>query len=202
MKGARVLWEKVALTRKYRDAQAALGYLYQRGLGGLKMDHGKARQFYALAAEQGCRRSAFNLGLVYELSAVEHADAARLRLAKDWYEKSKALGLGRAALRLDKLERTAPKSSARDLALEPPADTTARDDDSLVDANAPQLGARPTTRNDESLEHRAASSDADDSAAPNHRLANRPPRRQQKDHSASKHTLPNDTDASGENDSP
>ena len=62
---ARLLFEKAA-RRKHRGAQAALGYMYEKAEGDLKADAARAQHYYAKAADQGCDRSAFNLGRLYE----------------------------------------------------------------------------------------------------------------------------------------
>ncbi|KAK7235760.1 hypothetical protein SO694_000671116 [Aureococcus anophagefferens] len=60
-RNARLLFEKAA-KRREKCAQAALGYMYEKGEGrcegDLKTDYNHAKRYYGMAANQGCERSA------------------------------------------------------------------------------------------------------------------------------------------------
>ena len=54
-----------------------------------------------MAANQGCERSAFNLGHLFEKGLViTENDVVRYALAKQWYERAEALGYARAEQRI------------------------------------------------------------------------------------------------------
>ena len=99
-RNARLLFEKAA-KRREKCAQAALGYMYEKGEGDLKTDYNHAKRYYGMAANQGCERSAFNLGHLFEKGLViTENDVVRYALAKQWYERAEALGYARAEQRI------------------------------------------------------------------------------------------------------
>ena len=126
-RNARLLFEKAA-AKHLKQAQAALGYMYEKGEGDLKLDFNHAKRYYGMAANQGCERSAFNLGRLFEKGLViTENDVVRYALAKNWYERAEALGYARAEQRLAHIA-TLPEAS--------PLATTAnglKDGDSDVD---------------------------------------------------------------------
>ena len=102
---ARLLFEKAA-RRKHRGAQAALGYMYEKAEGDLKADAARAQHYYAKAADQGCDRSAFNLGRLYEtLLLAPPPDETAYDAAVRWYERAAKRGFERAADRLTKMAK-------------------------------------------------------------------------------------------------
>ena len=56
---------KRAVAHGHPDAQCALGYCYERGLGGLPQDLTKAFTMYQLAAAQGIAQAQYYLGVCY-----------------------------------------------------------------------------------------------------------------------------------------
>ncbi|KAH8070096.1 hypothetical protein JL721_5319 [Aureococcus anophagefferens] len=71
------------------------------GEGDLKTDYNHAKRYYGMAANQGCERSAFNLGHLFEKGLViTENDVVRYALAKQWYERAEALGYARAEQRI------------------------------------------------------------------------------------------------------
>lgn len=67
-----------------KTAQAYVGEIYERGVGGAP-DYAAAAQWYRKAAEQGLARAQVNLGFLYERGLGVPKDP---RLALDWYRKS------------------------------------------------------------------------------------------------------------------
>lgn len=111
-RNARILWEMAAM-KHHQSSQAAVGYCHEKGLGGLNVDISAAKRFYTSAANQGCGRSAFNLGRLYEkrLLKCDGNDEQRRRCSLHWYERALALGYAHAADRLKALSNKLPESN-------------------------------------------------------------------------------------------
>ena len=76
-------------------------FVSRPGEGDLKTDYNHAKRYYGMAANQGCERSAFNLGHLFEKGLViTENDVVRYALAKQWYERAEALGYARAEQRI------------------------------------------------------------------------------------------------------
>lgn len=117
---ARLLFEKAA-RRRHRGAQMCLGYMYEKAEGDLKADVLRARHYYAAAAAQGCDRSCFNLGRLYEARLVPPADETAPDAARRWYGQAAKRGFERAADRLTKMAKPAGDAPAPAPAAELPA---------------------------------------------------------------------------------
>ncbi|MDA0957138.1 MAG: tetratricopeptide repeat protein, partial [Proteobacteria bacterium] len=96
---AGVEWYRRAATLGDADAQAMLGYFYQKGEHVIA-DPKAAIQWYLAAADQGNAAAQNNLGLVYQLGAGVPQD---LDKAIYWYEQASANGSASAARNLEKL---------------------------------------------------------------------------------------------------
>ncbi|MEO1610408.1 MAG: caspase family protein [Pseudomonadota bacterium] len=75
-------------------AQAQLGSMYEKGLGGFKKDQREAVRLYKLAAEQGNAQAQANLGLMYDdgLGGLQEDDREAVRLYKLAAEQGDAQG--------------------------------------------------------------------------------------------------------------
>lgn len=100
-RSARLLWERAAF-KGHRGSQAALGYCHEKGVGDLKADADIAKRHYVAAANQGCARSAFNLGRLYETRLLcDDNDEHRIKCSRFWYDRAVELGCERARGRPD-----------------------------------------------------------------------------------------------------
>ena len=68
----------------YADAQVALGYMYDQGLGAA-IDYKKAREFYEKAAAKDDGQAMFNLGVLDQQGQGGPVDFGKARF---WYEKA------------------------------------------------------------------------------------------------------------------
>ncbi|KAJ8601574.1 hypothetical protein CTAYLR_005225 [Chrysophaeum taylorii] len=173
---ARVLWE-TALMKHHRAAQAALGYCHEKGIGGLKPDPNVAKRMYAAAAHQGCARSAFNLGRVYELNLLKLDkcnDDHRLAFAIFYYDRALSLGYERAAERLDVIAR-ATENDNKPHNVDTEADDA--DHEQSHDESSTGLQHKPKKRASQAEDNETRVEDSDpprDVAAVNEHIIDRP----------------------------
>lgn len=73
----------------YAPAQVFMGHSYANGMGGLEVDYAKAKQCFALAAEQGDPDGQYCLGLFYYMGRGTEVDKAE---ARKWLEAAAAQG--------------------------------------------------------------------------------------------------------------
>lgn len=118
-----IYWFKAAAMGGNRDAKFVLGTVYSKGLGGTDEEEDAQTQgweFYCQAADAGCVRSMFNVG-------VEHLQDASTLVEKNvataahWFEKSAALGFLPAITNLGNMYRDglvgrAEKGGGKDMA--------------------------------------------------------------------------------------
>ncbi|MFY4763333.1 tetratricopeptide repeat protein [Aliarcobacter butzleri] len=89
-------WEKSA-NQGFAAAQTNLGYMYEKGSGGLKQDSKKAFEWYQKSALQGDVEAQYNFGVSYEKGIGATQDYAK---AVEWYEKSANQGYANAQFNL------------------------------------------------------------------------------------------------------
>ena len=82
------------------DAICNLGYMYEKGFGGLPQSSAEAYELYYKAADRRNRNAQFNLGVMYENGSYVKKD---LNEAKRWYRLSADQGDERAKAALDRL---------------------------------------------------------------------------------------------------
>lgn len=84
----------------YPPAQAAMGWLYEKGLG-VRQDREEARKWYQKAAEKGDARAQFNLGNMYyqELGDVYYGPAYNEAKTMEWWERAGRQGYSHAIIR-------------------------------------------------------------------------------------------------------
>ena len=101
-------------------------FVSRPGEGDLKTDYNHAKRYYGMAANQGCERSAFNLGHLFEKGLViTENDVVRYALAKQWYERAEALGYARAEQRIAHiatLDAASPEPTVEEKKKEPDSD--------------------------------------------------------------------------------